>query len=477
MIKEQQKYFFPFQLSLDFFSVYIAYVVASPLALSFAKAVHHKESPFFSDFSSIASVHSLPLLFLMPLILLSLFRSYSFIGIPRRQTAIVHTGGACIITAVIFLIYHFQFPYAPAQFAITFFWFLSAWTLLAFNRVLMIFFLKIKNKKRNSQFLLIIGSDAVSAHIANLFAANPAWGFTVVGFLSDSQNDKNVGINGYPVLGRLQDFDNVVEKHIVDCVLFAQETADLTQIRSFAQRCNSRGINFSYTAPLPDMFPGDIIAERIGNIPVVFHKFVAHSPEKLFVKRLIDIALSLLFIIGLGPLWLIIPIIIKKDSPGPAFFNQERMGKNGRRFRMFKFRSMVVGADKMQEQLLHLNEMDGPVFKINNDPRFTRLGKFLRRSSIDELPQLFNVLRGDMSLVGPRPPVLKEVMQYAAWQRKRLSITPGITCLWQVTGRNTIRFEEWMQLDLQYIDNWSLTLDFKILLKTALAVLSRKGAA
>jgi lipopolysaccharide/colanic/teichoic acid biosynthesis glycosyltransferase len=144
---------------------------------------------------------------------------------------------------------------------------------------------------------------------------------------------------------------------------------------------------------------------------------------------------------------------------------------------MYKFRSMVVDAEKMQARLTHLNEMDGPVFKIKDDPRFTGIGKFLRQTSIDELPQLFNVLKGDMSLVGPRPPLMKEVLQYQPWQKKRISVTPGITCLWQVTGRNNIKFEEWIQLDLQYIENWSLTLDFKILLRTVFVVLSRYGAA
>ena len=143
---------------------------------------------------------------------------------------------------------------------------------------------------------------------------------------------------------------------------------------------------------------------------------------------------------------------------------------------MYKFRTMVVGAEKMQDKVMHLNEMDGPVFKIRDDPRHTRMGKFLRKTSLDELPQLFNVFVGNMSLVGPRPPIMKEVLQYRLWQRKRLSVKQGVTCLWQVTGRNEIKFDEWMKLDMQYIENWSLTLDFKILLMTVKAVVSQKGA-
>ena len=169
-------------------------------------------------------------------------------------------------------------------------------------------------------------------------------------------------------------------------------------------------------------------------------------------------------------------LLIKLTSKGPVFFKQERCGLNGRKFTMFKFRTMVEDADQMKDLLAEKNEMDGPVFKITNDPRLTKVGKFLRKFSLDELPQLFNVLRGDMSLVGPRPPLPKEVSQYDPWQRRKLSMKPGLTCLWQINGRNNINFERWMKMDLEYIDNWSLWLDTKILLKTVPAVILGTGA-
>lgn len=215
------------------------------------------------------------------------------------------------------------------------------------------------------------------------------------------------------------------------------------------------------------------IVENLNGFSIMFKKTIPQRSGKLFLKRLIDIVVSAFCILLFLPLWVIIPLLIKRDSPGPAFFCQERIGKNGKRFTMYKFRSMVVGAEQMQEKLTHLNERDGPVFKIENDPRHTRFGKFLRQTSLDEIPQVFNVLKGDMSLVGPRPPLYKEVLQYSPWQRKRLSIILGVTCLWQVTGRDKITFDEWMKLDLQYIKNWSLSLDFKIIMKTLVAVLSR----
>jgi len=186
--------------------------------------------------------------------------------------------------------------------------------------------------------------------------------------------------------------------------------------------------------------------------------------------------LASLLLMVLSPVLVAIAIAIKLDSPGPVLFRQLRCGLHGRTFTFLKFRSMRVDAEALKKQLAPYNEMDGPAFKMTNDPRVTPLGRFLRRTSLDELPQLWNIIRGDMSIVGPRPAVLEEVRQYEPWQRRRLSMKPGLTCLWQVNGRNELTFEEWMRLDLEYIDNWSLWLDVKIALKTIPAVLFGRGA-
>jgi exopolysaccharide biosynthesis polyprenyl glycosylphosphotransferase len=178
----------------------------------------------------------------------------------------------------------------------------------------------------------------------------------------------------------------------------------------------------------------------------------------------------------LSPVFLVIAALIKLTSPGPVLFRQPRCGLHGRSFTFLKFRSMTLGADALKATLAPYNEMDGPAFKMTNDPRVTPIGRFLRRTSLDELPQLWNILRGDMSFVGPRPAVIEEVRQYQPWQRRRLSMKPGLTCLWQVSGRNELTFDEWMRLDLEYIDNWSLWLDVKIALKTIPAVVRGRGA-
>jgi exopolysaccharide biosynthesis polyprenyl glycosylphosphotransferase len=207
--------------------------------------------------------------------------------------------------------------------------------------------------------------------------------------------------------------------------------------------------------------------------------FVTHAPHhhQMALKRLFDITASALALGVLSPLLLGVAAVIKLTSRGPIFFKQKRVGLNGKHFHMLKFRSMVVNAEELKAKLAALNEQTGPVFKMKNDPRITRVGRFIRKYSIDELPQLINVLRGEMSVVGPRPPIPSEVEKYATWQRRRLSVRPGLTCIWQVSGRNQISFEDWMYLDMRYIDHWSLGTDLGLILKTVPVVLTGSGAS
>jgi exopolysaccharide biosynthesis polyprenyl glycosylphosphotransferase len=204
---------------------------------------------------------------------------------------------------------------------------------------------------------------------------------------------------------------------------------------------------------------------------------VEHKPFQMVVKRLFDIAASAFALWVLSPLLVLTALAIKLTSRGPVFFKQERVGMHGRTFSMLKYRSMVSNAEELKLKLMELNEQNGPVFKIQKDPRITPVGRFLRKFSIDEIPQLINVLRGEMSVVGPRPPLPSEVAQYEPWQRRRLSVRPGLTCLWQVSGRNSIGFQDWMYLDMQYIDHWSLGQDFHLILKTVPVVLTGRGAS
>jgi exopolysaccharide biosynthesis polyprenyl glycosylphosphotransferase len=212
-------------------------------------------------------------------------------------------------------------------------------------------------------------------------------------------------------------------------------------------------------------------------MPILTYSTTPTNVLQLFAKRAIDVVVSVSLLVIALPVILAIAAAIKVSSGGAVLFRQTRCGLNGRIFTLYKFRTMVEGAEERRRELQHLNEMNGPVFKVRADPRVTVFGRFLRKFSLDELPQLWNVLRGDMSLVGPRPPIPEEVAQYQRWQRRRLSMKPGLTCLWQISGRNELDFDRWMELDLEYIDSWSPMLDLKILVKTIPVVLSGRGAS
>ena len=231
------------------------------------------------------------------------------------------------------------------------------------------------------------------------------------------------------------------------------------------------GFTFEYGDVVTDL-DGDGLSDAVVTL------FREQMLLQLLAKRAVDTVVSLAALIVLAPLMITVAILIKVTSPGPVFFAQDRVGMNQRRFRIYKFRSMCIDAEEKKKELAHLNEIAaGPAFKMKNDPRITKIGRFIRKTSIDELPQLFNVLHGEMSLVGPRPPLPDEVKKYEWLFRKRLSVKPGITCVWQISGRSNTTFERWMQMDSEYIDNWSIWLDFQILVKTVPAVLFGRGAS
>lgn len=219
-----------------------------------------------------------------------------------------------------------------------------------------------------------------------------------------------------------------------------------------------------------------VFVDHLAQVPLLTFSSTPQNDFALLLKRALDVALSALVLVVLSPLFLVMALLIILTSRGPVFYRQTRCGLGGRRFTLLKFRSMVSNADQLLHHLEELNEVDGPVFKMRNDPRCTVIGRWMRMLSLDELPQLWNVLRGDMSLVGPRPPLPAEVEQYESWQRRRLRMRPGLTCLWVLEGRSRLQFDRWVKLDLLYIDNWSVWLDFKILLRTIPTVLSSRGA-
>jgi exopolysaccharide biosynthesis polyprenyl glycosylphosphotransferase len=248
-------------------------------------------------------------------------------------------------------------------------------------------------------------------------------------------------------------------------------------VETIVRQCEEQGIIVRVRTEMSHLHVARSYADELEGVPVMTIQSGPADSWQLVIKRVIDIVGSAALLLALAPLFAVVTLLIRFDSPGPVFFAQERVGLNKRRFRMLKFRTMMNGSDQQQHMLEHFNEAEGPVFKIRNDPRITRIGQVLRRFSIDELPQLFNVLKGDMSLVGPRPLPVRDVNRIdVQWHRRRFSIKPGITCLWQVNGRSNIGFTDWVRMDLEYIDKWSLRLDLKILMKTIPVVLRGPGA-
>lgn len=343
----------------------------------------------------------------------------------------------------------------------------------AFVRKAILFF---NRKIERFRIILIVGTGEHAMSIARKVKKHEDLGMRILGFLSITDSGPMEKLNGYPILGLANGLQKVLETEVLDEVIFAVSQEELKRMEDLFFLCEERGI----TARLAINFPPHLIAkthlEDLDGLPLLTFTTTPKNELLLLLRRVFDLIGSFALILILSPVLLLIILLIRFDSPGPAIYRQIRSGLNGRRFTFYKFRSMGQGAGAKREELGAFNLMTGPVFKMKNDPRVTRVGRFLRKTSLDELPQLFNVLRGDMSFVGPRPPIPEEVEKYEGWQRRRLSMKPGITGLWQVSGRNQIDFDQWMKLDLEYIDNWSLWLDFKILLKTIPAVIFGRGA-
>jgi exopolysaccharide biosynthesis polyprenyl glycosylphosphotransferase len=335
----------------------------------------------------------------------------------------------------------------------------------------------VRSRGFNYRTVLIVGTNPAALKIADSIHGHRFWGYRILGFIVNGHPPDQPWPGRYPILGEIKHIPHIIENNVVDDVIFAVSRRDLDRLEDLFLSLQEQGIRTRFAVNLFPHTQARVELEELDGIPLLSFATGPTSQLPLMAKRMMDVAMSsLLLLLGL-PVVGAIATLIKVTSQGNVLFRQTRCGLNGRIFTLYKFRTMVEDAEHRRRDLEHLNEMNGPVFKVRGDPRVTALGRFLRRFSLDELPQLWNVLRGDMSLVGPRPPIPEEVARYQRWQRRRLSMKPGLTCLWQVSGRNQIDFDQWMQLDLEYIDSWSPMLDVKILLKTIPAVLSGRGAS
>ncbi|MCF8091851.1 MAG: sugar transferase [Desulfotignum sp.] len=488
MFSDQKKYLHLMQITSDFICLALVYLLFIPLVtISIAKGTgmtlieqNLKGVPLF--YKSVTYLGLSPLYIFIPASIFLLLRQYSDAIVSSVQIIFVKSLllsiTACLILT--FLLTAFDISLTDKSIIIT-----ASTGILFISLVLNRLYLKYLVAQNDSneniiKHLLIIGTDKQSKALCNFIVAHPESGLRVTGFLTGDKEKVNKKISGRRVIGEIRQFNWIIHQYHINCVVYAQKNEHDDELSYVLNNCAIMGIDFATVTHSSTQntwaSPPRKSLEHIGDFNLSVYKFVYYRPRALFIKRAFDFCASLGIIMACTPIWIVVPILIKLSSPGPVFFKQIRIGKHGKRFVLLKFRSMIENAEQMQKELIHLNEMDGPAFKIKKDPRLTLIGRQLRRFSLDELPQLFNVFLGDISLIGPRPATEEEVAQYTPLYRKRLSVTQGITCIWQVSGRNDIKFDEWMKLDLIYINNRSTAQDMKILLRTVPAVIFKKGA-
>ncbi|SFE40982.1 sugar transferase [Sunxiuqinia elliptica] len=326
--------------------------------------------------------------------------------------------------------------------------------------------------------ILVIADKGSEDYIERIIHTKD-WGYNIRGIMTGCDSLKSNYQSRFKVIPERKNLKEVLDRETIDEVIYCKTDYNQDEITRFILECAEVGISFHHYTGMISKVHGHKIKRSsfslLNQLPFVTYMTTPDNYAGLKLKSAFDFFFSLFVVILISPVFLLIAIAIKLDDGGPIFFRQERVGLNGRRFSCFKFRTMVANAEALKASLMGQNEQDGPVFKISMDPRVTRVGRFLRKTSLDELPQFFNVLRGEMSVVGPRPPIPAEVEKYKRWQIRRLSMKPGITCIWQVSGRNDIPFEEWMKLDMQYIDNWSLFQDAVLILRTVKVMLVGTG--
>lgn len=493
MIKEQRKLFIRIQrivdLSLVMVSFFIGYLLRDKmidiypfnLLTEFLRDEHLHTISYYAIYTGL-----IPVLLVIWGSLLSYFGMYKSSGIKRIPEVLLIVFKTTLLGFILFGSYVFvmklQADISRLFIGFTFF---SAALLISIEKIVLGYIVKVLSARDKSfrgaliafKRILIVGTGNRTKKFIKIIESNPDLNIKIVGLMDMEADKKGTTIDGHEIIGTLDDIPEVINANVVDEVVFIVPRSWLDRIEAALFYCESAGLKVNIAVNLFDLKFSRAKQTDLHGFPLLVFESTPEKLSHLFLKRLIDFAASGIAVVILVPLFLAIAIIIKTTSKGPVFFKQARCGLYGRQFTLYKFRTMIVDAEAKLKDILKYNEMGGPVFKMTNDPRVTRLGKWLRKFSLDELPQIWNVFKGDMSLVGPRPPIPYEVENYDNWQRRRLSMRPGITCLWQISGRNQIvDFKDWMRLDLEYIDNWSLWLDIKILFKTIPVVLLGTGA-
>ncbi|MCK4946990.1 MAG: sugar transferase [Candidatus Aureabacteria bacterium] len=379
---------------------------------------------------------------------------------------------SAFFTAVVFgsMIFFFKLRFVSRMFFAIFMTVSPAFVLL--EKIAVFNIMRYARKQGyNFRRLLVVGTGKRAADFIEKVKNRSEWGLKILGVVCDEPGRGVKKVRGIDVIGDIKDLPLMLYGRAVDEVVFVVPRSRLNHIEKALYTCETKGVKATVAVDLFNLKLAKSRQTEIDGMPLLTFETTVAREWEFFIKRAIDIILSGFALIILSPVFALTALMVKLTSYGPVLFVQKRVGLNGRTFSLYKFRSMYKKASEKLTELEVMNEMSGPVFKMKQDPRITRVGKFLRKFSIDEFPQFFNVLLGHMSLIGPRPPLPEEVAKYEFWQSRRLSMRPGLTCLWQISGRNKVDFNEWMKLDLRYLDNWSLWLDFKIFVKTIPVVL------
>jgi exopolysaccharide biosynthesis polyprenyl glycosylphosphotransferase len=470
MLKERFKLISKLAMALDFAVLSVAFFLA--YYIRFGQIYASQENAPINQYVPVFSLSVIIWIWLLSVN--GVYRSFR--GKPFNDLFTDLLQGTCFSAGVFGAVIFFLKVEFVSRGFFMFFVVLGFALLLAEKWCMVLLSRSIRRTGYNYRQILLVGTGPRAGRFVELLTSHPEWGFRLIGLVDDEEERMNSDFFGVNVIGTFKDIPRILREKVVDEVVFVVPRKWLEKVQEFIALCELQGIKASVAADIFDLKIAQAKQTDLAGFPLLSFETTKAVEWQLMVKRAIDLALSGAGLLVLAPFLLAVAAAVKITSPGPVLFKQKRVGLHGRIFTLYKFRSMVPDAQKKQAELLYLNEMDGPVFKIKDDPRITPMGKFLRRTSIDELPQLWNVLVGHMSLIGPRPPVPEEVEKYETWQIRRLSMRPGITCLWQISGRNEINFRKWMELDLEYIDSWSLLLDLKIFLRTIPAVLFGAGA-
>ena len=464
MLREKEKTINNLFTSIDVFLTIVSFLIAG--------YIRHSNLNFVSN-----NEYRILLFAIIPVwfILVKIFRLSEFQRIKLYSSVFIDYISVVVIGSSILFLIIFAFKLdGISRIAIFVFSLIDLFILYSFKILFNNLVKRYRSKGLNTRNMVLIADSSSKEIISGLIEAKE-FGYKIIGIITQSKTIENLfgdKIKIYP-----EDFDirKLLDKQTVDELVYCKKKFDETEISPYYFSCKEVGVVFRIQSQFFSMLSTHGHIDYFGEIPFYTIYNTPSNYIALHTKLIIDYVLSFIILLLSSPFLFLIALLIKIDSKGPVFFKQKRVGLRKREFYVYKFRTMVKDAEKLRDELENKNEQEGPVFKIKNDPRITKIGRFLRKTSIDEMPQFINVLKGEMSIIGPRPPLPKEVEKYERWQLRRLSMKPGISCIWQVSGRNKISFNDWMKLDLQYIDTWSLKLDFILIIKTIRAVFKMSG--